>query len=181
MSSIFVYLQRLHPYSRVPQKTCTVNCYIVDHAHQSVLKKRRTIYDGLSDEVMESYFRIPFYTVREAKMQSFQYKITHRIINCNKKWHEMKSNYHPYVVIMVLLMTLPIFSSCAQSYYFFWKDFFKWWNNFNHIHRQSFDLSGTKEILSLFGIQPLSDQAMGLNFCVLYAKYFIYKQTISWQ
>ena len=33
------------------------------------LEKWRTIYDGLSDEVMENYFRLPFYTVRETKIQ----------------------------------------------------------------------------------------------------------------
>ena len=58
----------------------------------------------------------------------------------------------------------------------FWYNVFRRWNSFNHIYGQYLDLPDTKEIL--FAIQPLSDEAMGLDFCVSYAKFFIYKQRL---
>ena len=140
------------------------------------LEKWRTIYDGLSDEILENYFRLPFYTVRDTKIQSFQYKIIPRIINCNKKLYEIKIKPSPLCDHCGSVDDIPHVFVLCPIVLLFWKYFYGWWNSFNHIHGQSFDLTGTKEIL--FGIQPLSNQALGLNFCVLYAKYFIYKQRL---
>ena len=116
------------------------------------LEKWRTIYDGLSDEVVENYFRLPFYAVRETKTQSFQYKMIHRIINCNKKLYEMKIKPSPLCDHCGSVDDIPHFFVLCRIVLLFWKDFFGWWNSFNHIIGQSFDLTGTKEIL--FGIQP---------------------------
>ena len=134
------------------------------------------VFESLNDEVMENYFRLPFYTVRETKIQSFQYKIIHRIINCNKKLYEMKIKPSPLCDHCGSVDNIPHFFVLCPIVLLFWKDFFGWWTSFNHIHGQSFDLTGTKEIF--VGIQTLSDQAMGLNFCVIYAKYFIDKQRL---
>ena len=108
------------------------------------LEKWRTKYDGLSDEVMENYFRLPFYTVRETKIQSFQYKIIHRIINCNKKLYEMKIKPSPLCDHCGSVDDIPHFFVLCPIVLLFWKDFFGWWNSFNHIHGQSFDCTGTK-------------------------------------
>ena len=97
--------------------------------------------------------RLPFYTVRETKIQSFQYKIIHWIINCNKKLYETKIKPSPLCDHCGSVDEIPNFFVLCPIVLLFWKDFFRWWNSFNHIHGQSFDLPGTKEIL--FGIQPL--------------------------
>ena len=58
----------------------------------------------------------------------------------------------------------------------FWNTFFNWWNNLGDIQIQG-DCESLEESI-LFGFQVEGDIFNVLNFCILLAKYYIYKQRI---
>ena len=72
----------------------------------------------MSEEEWTAVFLRPYICLRETKMQSFQYKIIHSIINCNKKLCDMKINKANLrdliaatglVVLLKIGFKLPIF------------------------------------------------------------------------
>ena len=54
------------------------------------IEKWKEIYPEIKNEEWNEIFKHPFRITRETKLQTFQYKIIHRIINCNKKLYDMK-------------------------------------------------------------------------------------------
>ena len=60
----------------------------------------------------------------------------------------------------------------------FWAAFFNWWNETGHSYPQ-FQFPhwpGAKEIL--LGIPGRDNKILVLNFCILYGKFYIYKQRL---
>jgi hypothetical protein len=133
------------------------------------------IYPGLNDneELWKNIFSLPFETVRDTQLQTFQFKIIHRLITCNRKLFKMK------------LKDSPLCSYCDQEdsicHFFlfcpkvkdFWHSFFSWWNRLGEIQ---IPYSGEEFIL--FGYQQKEDVFNVLNYCILHAKFFIYKQRL---
>ena len=89
------------------------------------------------------------------------------------KW---KSSHHPYVIIVVLLMTFPISSSYAQSYYFSGKTFLGGGTVSTTFMDSILTYRARKKFSSVYN--RFQTKPMGLHYCVLYAKYFIYKQKL---
>ena len=113
-----------------------------------------------------------FKVVRESYIQSLQYRILNRFFPCNenlKKWNCSNSN----------LCEICQENDSIEHYFYecndvqlFWTSFNNWWRNMTSVH---FRLCITDV---LFGVRnpnnlPLLD---ALNFCILFAKTFIYEQ-----
>ena len=81
----------------------------------SVLKWKTVHEDfDMSEEEWTDVFLRPYFCLRETKLQSFQYKIIHRIINCNKKSFDMKFKNSPYVHTATKQMISVTSSSCVK-------------------------------------------------------------------
>ena len=128
------------------------------------------------EEEWADIFTRTFKVVRETKLQSFQFKLIHRIITCHKKLYDMK------------IKASPQCSYCDEiddtSHFFFhcpnvrnlWYLFFQMWNGIEY-HRVNFpNYPDVYDIL--FGIKNMNDGHEVLIFCILHIKYYIYKQRL---
>ena len=58
----------------------------------------------------------------------------------------------------------------------FWKYFFNWWNRISNIKISNECLELDESII--FGFQIMEEEFKVLNYCILYAKFYIYKHKI---
>ena len=103
----------------------------------------------------------------------FQYKLLNRIINCNKKLNDWKilptatCNFCPNIDDLN-----HFFIHCAPVK-LFWTAFYGWFSRCNHTQ-----VCFPNDQTILFGYSAQDDLHIVLNYCTLYAKYFIYKQRL---
>ena len=122
------------------------------------------------------YFTRTFKVVRETKLQSFQFKLIHRIITCNKKVYDIKIKASPQRSYCDEIDdTNHSFFHCPNVRYL-WYLFFQMWNGMEY-HRVNFP-NYPDVYAILFGIKNMNDGHEVLNFCVLHIKYYIYKQRL---
>jgi hypothetical protein len=120
-------------------------------------------------------FKIPFICTRETKLQTFQYRLLHRIIQCNKWLFQLrivnsgKCNYCEQEDTL-----LHFFMDCNKVDRF-WHAFFPWWNIANDGKQNIFQ---TTEMNILFGYTELGEIYPVLNFCLLLAKFYIYTKRL---
>ena len=118
-------------------------------------------------------FTIPYIGIRETEMQSLQYKILNRFFPCNyalNKWYPLSQVASCDKCSEVDTLE-HYFVECISLKYF-WSSLFKWWNI-----ATSTDIKlGVLDII--FGVQnPFQLVILDMmNFILLYAKLFIYKE-----
>ncbi len=118
-------------------------------------------------------FQAPFRSCRETYLQSFQYRIIHRIFPCNNWLFNLKiqnSNLCSYnycndnevdTIQHHLVNCTPVKS--------FWNQFVFWWNNLNFSK-----LYPLVEENIVLGFPISNDEDIILNFCLILGKYYIY-------
>jgi hypothetical protein len=130
---------------------------------------------NMDNDVWEAIFEIPFTCTRDTKLQSFQFRLNHRIIQCNKWLNKLrikdssKCNYCEEEDTLI-----HFFLNCEQVDSF-WHSFFVWFKNASET---SIDFSILHEQLILFGYKDHGDFCLVLNFCLLLARYYIYIQRV---
>ncbi len=113
---------------------------------------------------------IPYTSCRETKLQSFQYKIIHRIFNCNHWLHiigittSSKCNLcdHPDDTIVHYFVNCP-------TTHGFWNNFVDWWNAMDFPN-----LNPLKAEDIILGCPVITFEDNILNFCLIICKWFIY-------
>ena len=127
--------------------------------------------------IWKDIFSVPFQISRETSLQSFQYKLIHRIIPCNDKLHEWRiltestCNYCNSNLDNII----HFFLYCPKARNF-WHSFFKWWNRLSDVKIPS-DYNNLEENV-LFGFLSDEDIFTVLNLCVLIAKFYLYKRKL---
>ena len=119
----------------------------------------------------KSIYSLPYFTSRETKLQTFQYKILHRFFPCNYYVSKWNNEVESLCLNCGLDDTLEhYFFDCALVYPF-WDTFKKWWFN---LHNVLFNFNKTDII---FGIANTFNDIMieTLNFCILIAKWLIFR------
>lgn len=123
----------------------------------------------------QDIFSIPFKTARELSIHSLQFQIVNRFFPCNEilhTWYPKQSNKCSYC---------DCFES-IEHYFFecpnlktFWNQFLGW---FSHTLKIEVKI-GSLDVI--FGIVNNNDLVaiQVLNFCILFAKFFIYKRKSS--
>ena len=129
-----------------------------------------------SENLWENIFKLSFKTIRETKIQSFQFKLIHRIITCGKKLHDLKIKENPFCQYCDEVDDLRHFFLLCPNVSMFWRSLFLWWNRISEI-RIALDLVDLEENI-LFGFQLKDEIFVCLNYCLLTAKYFIYCQRL---
>ncbi len=132
-------------------------------------------FKNADSSLWENIFCLTFSIARETKIQSFQYRLLHRTIPCQKRLYEMKISASPKCTfcneedddIIHFILYCPRVKQ-------FWKSFFLWWNGISDFRIAS-DYEDIEECI-LFGFQPRGDTFEVLNFCILQAKYYVYIQ-----
>jgi len=136
------------------------------------IKKWENIYN-IDHELWPQIFLTPFSCCRETYLQSFQYRIIHRILPCN---YWLKT-------ITVIDKDICTYKYCQskqqdtiQHYLIecapvqaFWQSFVTWWNNLKFCK-----LYPLVEENIVLGFPGTTNEDIVLNFCLILAKHYIY-------
>ena len=142
----------------------------------SVLKWKTLHEDfDMSEEEWTDVFLRPHICLRETKLQSFQYKIIHIIINCNKKLFDMKIKNSPVCTYCDQTDDIGHFFLCKDVYEF-WREICTWWNTLDYDVVNFPAYPNVKTII--FGSQDVTEGVAVLNFCIFHIKYYTYRQRL---
>ena len=133
-------------------------------------------FQGASDDLWPNIFTLPFRILRETKIQTFQFKLVHRLITCQKKLFQMKITDNPNCNYCGKLDDIQHFFLYCDKSEAFWNSFFIWWNGLGDIIVPFGHEDFAESIL--FGYQPEGEVFDVLNYCVILGKYYIYCQRI---
>ena len=115
-------------------------------------------------------------SVHETQIQYFQYKIIHRIIACNKKLFDMKIKDSANCTLCHQIDDISHFFFHCPTVQIFWVSFFNWWNNVGY---SVVDFPGSISVKHiLFGFIQETDDHFVLNYCLQYAKFYVYKHRL---
>ncbi len=123
-------------------------------------------------ELLSNIFKTPYIVTRETKLQSFQYKIIHQLITCQKLLFDIKLVDNAKCKYRHELDNISHFFLFCPKEKKFWRSFFMWWNNLGDIQIPLY--SESLEDCSLFRFQIEGDIFSVLNYCILIAKLHIF-------
>lgn len=127
---------------------------------------------GGTMEWSEIYLR-PFTSVRETRLQSFQFRLEHRLITCNRLLFRYKIKQDDTCAYCEGTDTLEhFFYGCPISRKF-WRLVIKWYKE-----ASGQDLSNLSLKQILLGVDGTSRQAKRTNFLLLVSRYFIHRQRL---
>ncbi len=133
-------------------------------------------FQTADSNIWSRIYTLAFSCTRETLLQSFQYKIIHRVIACNKWLYDIKiknSNQCKFCKNEDNIQHFFLKCTNTSMFWTFWKN---WWKRLTGV-----DVSGSKHLEQclLFGFPGEDNFVIGLNYCVLVAKYFIYIKKLS--
>ena len=123
----------------------------------------------------DSIFTCAFKCARETELHSFQYRMIHRYIPCNRNLYKWKKSNTELCSSCQEIDTIEHYLVLCQGLHTFWQSFHDWWIQ---VYNVNIRLS-TLDIL--FGVCNNEQDVVinALNFCLLYARYYIYKCKIK--
>ena len=129
---------------------------------------------GIMNETWSALYMYPFKVTRETKLQSFQFKIFHRIIACNNYLKNIrvkddpKCNYcdDPRDTI------IHFFATCPRVVRF-WNSVLRWLNVTVGV-----DTSHVIECEQILGLSKVGKDSDMINMILLRARFFIYRQRL---
>jgi hypothetical protein len=133
-------------------------------------------FKNADQELWPNIFKLSFSITRETKLQSFQYRIIHRIITCRKRLFDIKIADSPKCQFCNNEDNITHFFLFCPIAHNFWNTFFTWWNGLGDIKIQTEYECLDKCIL--FGFPPRGEIFEVLNFCILNAKYYIHNKKL---
>ena len=126
------------------------------------------------ENIWAGIFKLPFTICRETKLQSFQFRVLHRIIPCRKWLTDIKilaSNKCEFCDLEDNLIHFLIRCNKVQQ---FWSCFINWWTRTTNI---SIAIENIEECI-IFGFQEKGTDIDMLNYCVLLGKFYIYTKRL---
>ncbi len=120
---------------------------------------------------------MPFKTARDTQIHSFQFRIIHRTIACNEWLTNLtikstnKCNFCEHTDSIIHFFFIN-YEKTNQ----FWKTWAMWWKGLT-----GFDITINNFILEciIFGFPDNIQNIKLINYCILYANYFIYKNKMN--
>ena len=123
---------------------------------------------GLSEETIRHIYSIPFKVTKDTRLAIFQFIIIHHILPTNATLFRdliiLSEQCHLCTEKQTLI---HLFVTCSHVMSF-WTHFIDWWNEKN---QEVLTLSETNIIYGFTNNLPLR---LGLNLCIILAKYYIY-------
>ncbi len=121
-------------------------------------------------------FKMLFITTRDTSLQSFQYKILHGTLPYNEWLNNIKINSEKTFPYCNEIYTITHFLIECKTNKYFWKGWSRWWYSIT-----GFNLIEEDYIYEyiLFGFPGKSDNSIVANYCILYAKQYIYLEKLK--
>ena len=132
------------------------------------------LFKCVDNTVWPRIFEMPFTVTRETRLQSFQFRIIHRIIPCNKWLFNITVKESSKCSFCNNEDNLMHYFIYCKNVKLFWKCFFNWWYAISKVA-----IDETLDEHILFGFPGNSEIEMVLNFCMLLAKWFIYCKKLN--
>lgn len=145
----------------------------------SCIKKWREDYPDFAiadSDIWTDIFKRAFHITRDTKLQSFQYKILHRLTPCNKRLQDINIKTEATCDYCSELDNIQHFFMLCPNISRFWDSFFQWWNRIADT-QIPLDYADLEESI-LFGFRIDTDIFSVLNLCILIAKYFIHRERL---
>ncbi len=116
-------------------------------------------------------FKMPFICSRHTSIQVFQYKNIHRTLPCNEWLKNIKIKSDRKCTYCNNTDSITHFLIDCKSNNFFWKSWAKCWHSMTglNIRHESHILESI-----IIGFPGRSDDAIVINYCILYAKQYIF-------
>ena len=145
------------------------DCVTYSNAHKYWTSKY-----NISDENMEKIYTLSNWVTKRTNLQSLQYKITNKIINCNYWLHKIKITDSAKCRFCNNAETIEhYFYGCMVTKQF-WKAFLGWWNT---VRMDKIPLLQEYDIVLGYIKNDLEGQPYKiLNCCILVGKEMIYHQ-----
>ena len=124
-------------------------------------------YIAPDEKQWEKIFAAPFQACKETDLQSFQYRILHRIIQCNHWLHNLKVLISPLCQKCNVDDTIIHYFIECDKLQNFWSSFANWWCRIT-----ANDINLT-ETMIIFGTTMQSRKSELFNFCLILAKKYI--------
>ena len=130
--------------------------------------ERRMLQVNLDRQAISTIYSIPFKVTKDMRLTIFQYKIVHRILPTNATLFRDKIAQHDKCHLCDQKQTMNhLFVSCPDVQ-IFWQSFSRWWN----VQNDDFIVLNDETII--YGFTNDFSQQLGLNLCLIIAKYYIY-------
>lgn len=133
-------------------------------------------FKNVNSEVWPRIFMTPFRTTRETALQSFQYRLIHRIIPTNKWLFEKQLRDNNICKFCNNVDTITHFFITCNKTDQFWTYFYNWWHRTTQFRIINDDIY---EECILFGYPGDEPEIEVMNYCILLAKYYIYCKKLN--
>ncbi len=126
-----------------------------------------TNFKGRDTNFSKTIFTIPFLCTRHTSIQTFQYKVIQKTLACNEWLKNIGIKTDDICSYCSNIDTISHFLIDCNSNKLFWKGWARWWLSIT-----SFNIRMEENIHEsiLFGFPESSDNAIVINYCILYAK-----------
>ena len=115
-------------------------------------------------------FSMPFKVCKETQLQTFQYKIVHRIFGCNHWLYNIKVKGSPDCELCNEDDTIIHYFIGCNGLEQFWESFMVWWKSITECNII------LNEFIVLFGTNTPTRESEIFNYCIITAKKYIYEQ-----
>ena len=119
----------------------------------------------------EKIFCLPYKICRSTRLQSFQYRILHRIITCNQWLFNAKIKDNPNCETCNCDDTLEHFFVSCNEVRDFWSALNRLWNKRTSVLATTYSITDTD---IMFGILSSEKYVLNLNFILVLAKKYIH-------
>ena len=123
---------------------------------------------NINPQMWEIIFTLPFKSCDETYLQSFQYKIIHRIIPCNYWLHVLKVKENPECERCKVNDTIPHYFIHCSMLNNFWTFLSNWWL------RTFKAIIPNEDSFIIFGIETDTHSVI-FNYMLILAKWYIYR------
>ncbi len=147
------------------------------HMPNNILKWCETYhyFKNADPKTWQTIFKLPFQVIRETRIQTFQYKILHKVIWCNKWLFNIKIKTSELCDYCNDIDDITHFFFHCPKVKIFWNSALKWLENISNLPLRN---SPLLEECLIFGFPECNTVVKGkmsvINFCILYIKYYIY-------
>ena len=133
-------------------------------------------FEQAQASIWSEIFKRAFSTLRDTKLQMFQYRVLHRTIPCNQWLNNLKIKDSATCSFCSEKDDIPHFLLKCKNIEHFWLFFFNWWKNLTNIDIIN-NVNELEECI-IFGFPTTNDIVLALNYCILHAKHYIYIQKL---
>jgi exonuclease III len=166
---------KLHRYQKLKSKD--IYPLILEHNHDCTSLPNTQLFwqnkYNLNIENMEILYKLPYDTTKRTNLQALQYKILHKIINCNYWLHKITIKDSPQCRFCREDETVEHYFFGCKITKSFWYAFQTWWNT-NTCTLENIEIFYEKDII--LGYVREDKKYKVLNCCILIGKSMIYNQ-----